>query len=85
MPSWARASKCIASHPSDMAVAMAALDAQIRVQGPRGERVIPINEFYVPYGEDPAHETVLEHGELITAVDLPASAVRRPLALSESP
>lgn len=65
-------SKCIASHPSDMCVAMAALDAQIRVQGPRGERVIPITEFYIPYGEDPVRETVLEHGELITAVDLPA-------------
>lgn len=64
--------KCIAAHPSDMCVAMAALDAQIRIQGPRGERVIPITEFYVPYGEDPARETVLEHGELITAVDLPA-------------
>ena len=64
--------KCIASHPSDMCVAMAALDAQIRVQGPRGERVIPIGEFYIPYGEDPVRETVLEHGELITAVDLPA-------------
>lgn len=64
--------KCIASHPSDMCVAMAALDAQMRIQGPRGERVIPITEFYVPYGEDPARETVLEHGELITAVDLPA-------------
>ncbi len=65
-------SKCIASHPSDMCVALAALDAQIRVQGPHGERVIPLTEFYIPYGEDPAKETVLEHGELITAVDLPA-------------
>jgi len=65
--------KCIASHPSDMCVAMAALDALIRVQGPGGERVIPIAEFYVPYGEDPARETTLRHGELITAVDLPAS------------
>lgn len=64
--------KCIASHPSDMCVAMAALDAHIRVQGPRGERVIPLTEFYIPYGEDPVKETVLEHGELITAVDLPA-------------
>ena len=65
-------SKCIAAHPSDMCVAMTALDAQIRVLGPNGERVIPITEFYVPYGEDPAKETVLAHGELITAVDLPA-------------
>lgn len=65
-------SKCIAAHPSDMCVALTALDAQIRVSGPGGERVIPITEFYVPYGEDPAKETVLTHGELITAVDLPA-------------
>ena len=65
--------KCIASHPSDMCVAMTALDAVIRVQGPGGERVIPIGEFYIPYGEDPVRETVLQHGELITAVDLPAS------------
>lgn len=63
--------KCIASHPSDMCVAMTALDAQIRVQGPNGARVIPITEFYIPYGEDPAKETILAHGELITAVDLP--------------
>ena len=63
--------KCIASHPSDMCVALMALDAQIRIQGPNWERVIPIIEFYVPYGEDPAQETVLLHGELITAVDLP--------------
>jgi len=64
--------KCIATHPSDMCVALAALDAVIRVKGPKGERTIPINEFYVPYGEDPAKENVLAHDELITAVDLPA-------------
>lgn len=64
--------KCIATHPSDMCVALAALDAVVRTAGPKGERVIPLNEFYVPYGDDPAKESVLEHGELITAVDLPA-------------
>jgi len=63
--------KCIATHPSDMCVALAAIDATIRVQGPKGERVIKtINDFYVPYGDDPAKENVLEPGELITAVDL---------------
>jgi xanthine dehydrogenase YagS FAD-binding subunit len=62
---------CIATHPSDMCVAMAALDAEIRTASPKGERVIPINEFYVPYGDDPAKENVLAPGELITAVDLP--------------
>lgn len=66
--------KCIATHPSDMCVALVALDAVIRTQGPRGERAVPITEFYVPYGEDPARETVLQPGELITAVDLPDTA-----------
>jgi xanthine dehydrogenase YagS FAD-binding subunit len=64
--------KCIAAHPSDMCVALMALDAVILTQGPRGARRIPITEFYVPYGDDPARETVLERGELITAVELPA-------------
>lgn len=63
--------KCIATHPSDMCVAMTALDAIIYIQGARGERTVPINEFYIPYGEDPAKESVLERGELITAVELP--------------
>src|SRR5437867_3221880 len=60
--------KCIATHPSDMCVALVCLDAVIKTQGPKGERSIPIGEFYIPYGDDPARETVLEHGELITAV-----------------
>jgi xanthine dehydrogenase YagS FAD-binding subunit len=63
--------KCIATHPSDMCVALVALDAVIRAQGPGGERSIPITDFHVAYGQDPARETVLEHGELITAVELP--------------
>jgi xanthine dehydrogenase YagS FAD-binding subunit len=62
---------CIATHPSDMAVALAALDARVRVRGPKGERVIPITEFHVVPGAHPERETVLEHGELITAVDIP--------------
>jgi xanthine dehydrogenase YagS FAD-binding subunit len=66
--------KCIATHPSDMCVAMAALDAVIHTQGPKGERKIPFADFHVPYGDDPAKENVLEHGELITAVELPNTA-----------
>ncbi len=62
---------CIATHPSDMAVAMAALDALVRVQGPAGERAIPLTEFHRLPGEEPQRDTVLEHGELITAVDIP--------------
>ncbi len=66
--------RCIATHPSDMDVAMVALDAVVRTRKPDGtERQIPIDDFYVSYGDDPAKENVLEHGELITAVDLPPS------------
>jgi xanthine dehydrogenase YagS FAD-binding subunit len=66
-------SKCIAAHPSDMCVALAALDAIVHTQSTAGKRAIPINEFYVPYGDDPAKLNVLSHGELITHVELPAS------------
>jgi xanthine dehydrogenase YagS FAD-binding subunit len=65
---------CIATHPSDMAVAMAALDAVVRVLGPNGERAIPLVRFHRLPGEEPQRDTVLEHGELIMAVDLPPLA-----------
>lgn len=64
---------CVAVHPSDMAVAMTALDAVIVVQGADGERRIPIDDFYRLPGDEPDRDTVLRHGELITAVDLPAA------------
>src|SRR5438477_461456 len=66
--------KCIATHPSDMCVALAVLDAVVHIQGGDGPRRIPITEFHVAYGEDPARESVLRHGELITAVELPNTA-----------
>lgn len=62
---------CIATHPSDMAVAMVALSAMVQVLGPRGARAIPLTSFYRLPGEEPERETVLEYGELITAIDLP--------------
>ena len=62
---------CVATHPSDMAVAMAALDAFVNVQGPEGERRIPIEELHRLPGDEPERDTILEHGELITSVDLP--------------
>jgi xanthine dehydrogenase YagS FAD-binding subunit len=65
---------CIATHPSDMAVALAALDAVVRVLGPNGERTIPLTGFHRLPGDEPQRDTVLEHGELITAVDLPPLA-----------
>ena len=62
---------CIATHPSDMCVALAALDADLRLRGPRGERVVALAEFYTLPGDHPQQEHVLRPGELITAVDIP--------------
>lgn len=62
---------CIATNPSDMCVAMAALEAVIHVQGPGGARTIPIGEFHLLPGGTPHRETVLEPGDLITHVTLP--------------
>ena len=63
---------CIAVHPSDMCVALAALDAKVHVIGPHGEREIPFGDFHRLPGETPQHETNLRAGELVTAVELPA-------------
>jgi xanthine dehydrogenase YagS FAD-binding subunit len=63
---------CIATNPSDMNVAMAALGATVHVQGAHGKRAIPIAEFHRLPGTTPQLDTTLRHGELITAVELPA-------------
>lgn len=63
---------CVATHPSDMAVALTALDAAVRVTGPEGGREVPIGELHRLPGDDPSRDTTLRHGELITAVDVPA-------------
>jgi xanthine dehydrogenase YagS FAD-binding subunit len=62
---------CIATHPSDMAVAMTALDATVHVTGPKGERKIPITQFYLLPGNTPDRENVLASEEIITHVSLP--------------
>jgi xanthine dehydrogenase YagS FAD-binding subunit len=62
---------CIATHPSDMAVALAALEARVRLRGPDGDREIAVTELHRLPGGDPSRDTVLRHGELITAIDLP--------------
>jgi xanthine dehydrogenase YagS FAD-binding subunit len=62
---------CIATNPSDMCVAMAALEATIQVQGPKGERTIAFGDFHLLPGTTPHRETVLEPGDLITHVTLP--------------
>ena len=65
---------CIATNPSDMNVAMAALEATIHLRGTSGERSIPIADFHVLPGNTPQRETVLEPGDLITHVTLPPPA-----------
>ena len=63
--------QCIATNPSDMCVAMAALEATVHVQGPKGTRAVPIGDFHLLPGTTPERETVLEPGDLITHVTLP--------------
>jgi xanthine dehydrogenase YagS FAD-binding subunit len=64
--------QCIATHPSDLCVALAALEAVVQVHGPRGSRSIPMADFHRLPGTTPQRDTNLEPGELITAIDLPA-------------
>ncbi|UOQ71637.1 FAD binding domain-containing protein [Hymenobacter cellulosilyticus] len=63
--------KCIAVHPSDMSVALVALDATVLVSGPNGDRRIPFADFHRLPGDTPEKDTNLEKGELITAVEVP--------------
>jgi xanthine dehydrogenase YagS FAD-binding subunit len=68
--------QCVATHPSDLAVALAALDATIMVRGERGERSIPATEFHRLPGDEPQRHTELAGDELITAVEVPGPARR---------
>ncbi|MFF0790968.1 FAD binding domain-containing protein [Streptomyces spiralis] len=63
--------RCIALHASDLAVALVALDAVVHIQGPSGSRTVPLTEFYLTADVSPERETVLEHAELITGVEIP--------------
>lgn len=71
--------QCIATHPSDMAVAMRALDATIVTTGPAGERRLSLGELYRLPGDTPHIETVLAPGELIVAFELPSPSGARQL------
>ena len=63
---------CVATHPSDFAVALAALDANVIVRGPGGKRLIPFSEFHRLPGNMPERDNVLERGDLIIAIEVPA-------------
>ena len=69
--------KCIAVNPSDMNVAMTALDATVHVKGPRGDRAIKFADFHRLPGDHPEKDNTLERGELILGVDLPASSFNK--------
>ena len=68
---------CIATHPSDMAVALTVLDAVVQLTGPHGQRAVGIAEFYRLPGSTPEVETDLRRGELIVAIDLPPAPFAR--------
>src|SRR5215218_580686 len=68
---------CIAVNPSDLAVALVALDASVEVRGANGQRTVPLTEFHRLPGDTPHIETVLEPGEVITAIMVPESPVAR--------
>ena len=63
--------QCVATHPSDMCVALAMLDAVVHLSGPAGERQAPLTDFHVLPGDMPQIETVLKPGELIAGIELP--------------
>ncbi len=68
---------CVSTHPSDMCVALAALDAIVHLAGRDGDRQVAICDFHLLPGERPEIETVLRPGELITAIEIPASSASR--------
>jgi xanthine dehydrogenase YagS FAD-binding subunit len=67
--------RCIATHPSDLGVALVALDAVVQTEGPGGQRSIPIDDFFLLPGQTPEREHPLTHGELVTGIDLPPTPV----------
>ncbi|WP_037852333.1 FAD binding domain-containing protein [Streptomyces sp. NRRL S-340] len=72
--------RCIATNPSDMAVALAALDARVELYGREGARSVPVAEFHRLPGDQPERDTEIRPGELITAVVLPAATAHLPSA-----
>jgi xanthine dehydrogenase YagS FAD-binding subunit len=69
--------RCIATHPSDVAVALVALDAVLHLEGPRGPRTVPLDDFFLLPGDTPDREHPIEHGELIVAIEVPAAPIAR--------
>ena len=68
---------CIATHPSDVAVALVAFDAVVQTLGPRGERALPIDDFFLLPGDTPDAEHPIAHGELIVGIEVPGAHIAR--------
>lgn len=68
---------CIAVHPSDMCIALVALDATVLVTGPKGDRRIPFQSFHRLPGDAPQKDNTLERGELITAIEIPDNSYQK--------
>lgn len=66
---------CIATHPSDVAVALVALDAVLHVESPRGPRSVRLDDFFLLPGDTPDREHAIDHGELIVAIEVPAAPI----------
>lgn len=68
---------CVATHPSDVAVALAALDAQVEIAGPKGTRRIALADLHREPGDTPEIDTTLAHGEVVTRIEVPAAPAWR--------
>ena len=69
--------RCVANYPGDWGTALAAFDAAVEVRSGFGSRTVPFREFHLPYGDDPAVETVLRPGEIVTAITVQATPAGR--------
>ncbi len=69
--------RCIANYPGDWGTALAAFDTAVELRSAAGSRTVPFAEFHLPYGDDPAVETVLQPGEIVTAITVQATPAGR--------
>ncbi len=69
--------RCLANYPGDWGAALAAFDTAVEIRSAAGTRIVPFGAFHTPYGEDPARETVLEQGEIVTAITVQATPAGR--------
>lgn len=69
--------RCVANYPGDWGTALAAFDTNVEIRSAKGTRDVPFEAFHLPYGDDPARETVLRQGEIVTAITVRATPAGR--------